>query len=393
MLLRIFAPIIILMIVQLTSLYLYNGFDVFLSVETVFLVTTFYLVSILVIFFSSQTIKIGFSSNNYSIDNRITILVLFISFLFILRPTFILLGLNIKFGGEYVRNLYFSDPSFFDMVYGRGIIATITNYYIVPFLWFYLLLICDSKKKINIYSFYFFLLILVLYNASYSGRFFIYFSLIVLYLKCVISGVSFLGFLKKNSLLFSIFGFASYIILVNRQYEYGGGVSVYSNLLSILEYHIISPFLLSQKIESGVFNSDIYSYPLRVIFQNITLPIYIIFFEGNINDLIYFNHISNILSEATLYAKNSGSYYNAYGSMFYFFYADAGNFSPFYIFFLLGYIFVSSRFIWNKSIRVKYLAFVSLVFYFSLFQAIIFSPGYILLILGLPLFYLFSKSK
>lgn len=397
MILKLFIPVLFLLFFQLISLYFYNGFNLYISDKTIINVSFFYVFTIAAVLLSTL-----FLYKNYRVVERNDIIkfnkknnffIIFLSLIFVLKPTIILIGLNIEMGGEYVRKAYFSDPNFFNLVYGRGIIATFTNYYIVPFLWFYLIYVMDKDKGSFNFTFYFLLILLIMYNASYSGRFFIYFSLIVLYLRCIVTGISFLGFFRKNIIIILFFILASYFILVNRQYEYGAEINFYDNMLSIFEYHAIPPYLLSQKIDTGTFVFDQSYYPFRVVVENLLIPIYILFFDGNINDLIYFEHVGNILSDPTLYSNYSMTYYNAYGTMFYFFYADTRIFSPIFVFIMIGYIFLSSKFINDKSIRVKYLAFVSLILYFSLFQAMIFSPGYLLIIFGLPLFYLFFSKR
>lgn len=396
MFLKLFYPVLFLLFFQLLGYIFWNGFAIETKIQTNFVVSFCYLFCILTIIF------FGIFNNKeeekllkkmHFENKKINFIFILIALAFILRPTIVLIGLSMEFGGEYVRTSYFNDPGFFDIVYGKGIIATLTNYYIVPILWFYLIFIMDDKSNFGKFTFYFLLILLVVYNASYSGRFYIYFGLIVLYLRCIFNKVSFIEFIKNNSIIIFIFTFFSYFILVNRQYEYGGKISFTENLLSIFEYHLISPYLLSQKIDDGVFKLDVYSYPFRVVVENLFIPFYLFILKVNINDLAYFDHTGRVLSVASLYSEYTQSYYNAYGSMFYFFYADTKLFSPIFVILFIGYLLISSKFIGNHLVRYKYLAFLSLIMYFSLFQAMLFAPGYLLIIIGLPLFYLFFSKR
>lgn len=72
-----------------------------------------------------------------------------------------------------------------------------TLMYITPILWFYTILLIGKKDKISVFLFYYTLFSLVLFNLSYAGRFYIYFALIVLYLKNTLEGVGFFYSLKN----------------------------------------------------------------------------------------------------------------------------------------------------------------------------------------------------
>src|SRR5690606_3330777 len=145
------------------------------------------------------------------------------------------------------------------------------NYYLVPFLWFYALFISDRKDRFSIFLFYFIVILLSIYNASYAGRFFIYYALIAIYMRYLILGISFKGVLFKG-LFFILSSFFLSTFIVNSRNE--SSVIDYKGMLeSLYNYHVGSVFFLAQKIETvqPLVNNELHLF--RIISEGLFSPI------------------------------------------------------------------------------------------------------------------------
>ena len=161
-------------------------------------------------------------------------------------------------------------------------------------------------------------------------------------------------------------------------------------LQSIYDYHTGSIFFLAQKMETvpSLVNHELHLF--RIIFEGIFSPFFYALGRP-LGDLTVIYHVGYILSEATLYNKETGTLFNAFSTLFYFFFLDFGVFSPLFIFMIIGYVLFSSNFIFDYSLRLKYLAYVSLVMYFSLFSGVFFMPGYLMVIFLFPIMVLLKR--
>ena len=389
MYLKLFLPLIILALIQMLGMLLYDGFSYFLNDETffvVFLSYFFFICSIFFICYFSDGNKKKLPQNNENFNFK-DFIVFISTIFFIVKPSIMLFTIGNEFGYDYVRANYFSDNSFKELIFGNLTISLLTQIYVVPFLWFYVFLLMGSENKYKKTLFYFVLLSLVSFNLAYAGRFYIYFALIALYLKNIIDGNNFVFFVKKY-LLFSITLIFLALLMANLRVREDGVATGNKDFLMLLEYHLLPPYFLGQKIDEG--NLILLGYPFRTLIEGIFAPILPLFdiLVQNIPQLKYPSNFDN----PTLYSKYTDSYYNAFSTFFAYIYADFGYFTPIVSFIFVSYLFFTSFFIKNQILRIKYIGYLCLMFYFSLFQATIFSSGTLLVVFFVPLFCLI-KSK
>lgn len=392
---KLFGPFLILLVYQLISFFVLDDFDYVGNDYINCLVVFSYLLSIFSILFSSFFYKndraVFLKNEKKNNLKNINFFVIFLTLFFIIKPTLVLIAMNIELGAEQVRQIYYNEPGIYNKIYGIGFIGSITNFYLVPFFWLYSLLICDRQDKLSVYTFYFLVISLATYNASYAGRFFMYFALLVMYMRFTLLGVNFLKFLSRLFLIVAIIFYVSLIIVANRS----GRENL--QLLELFEsvgiYHSGGIFFLAHKMEqfSPYLSTDY--YPFRILIENLTAPIKFIL-GGSMVDMTYVDHVSGTLANPTLYNFERGTYFNAFSTFFYFLYIDFLNLTPIFSFIYIFYIVLSAKLISNNTLRWKYLSFVALVLYFSLFQAQLFSPGYTFIIFLFPIFiFLFNSFK
>lgn len=391
MYIKIFYPVIFLLLLQIISYFTLDRYFLETKESTNILILVSYIALLLVIIlFSVKEKKYNYNIISETINKnlKMNILVFGLTLLFILRPTILLIGMNIEFGADQVRYMFYNADGIYKQVYGIGILGTIANYYIVPFLWFYALFISDRKDRFSIFLFYFIVIILSVYNASYAGRFFIYYALIAIYMRYLILGISLKGVLFKI-IFFVLLSFFSSIYIVNSR-NVSNMLDYTGMLQSIYDYHVGGVFFLAQKLETvqPLVNNELHLF--RVIYEGLFSPIFYALGRP-LGDLTVVYHVGYILSEATLYNKDSGTFFNAFSTFFYFFFLDYGFFAPIFIFVIIGYVLFSSNFISNYSSRLKYLAYISLVLYFSFFTGVFFMPGYLMVIFFVPLVYFFKR--
>lgn len=390
---KLFTPFIIFLLFQLISFFILDDFDYTGNYYINSVVVLSYIFSIFSIFFASIFYKKNEYKNNFCgvANKKINFFIILLTLFFIVKPTLILIAMNVELGAEQVRQIYYNEAGIYNRIYGIGFLGSITNFYLVPFFWLYCLLICDKKDKLSIFTFYFLVISLALYNASYAGRFFMYFALLVMYMRFTLIGVNFLKFLISLFSIITIILYASSIIVSNRNGQ--ESISFFELFESLGLYHSGGIFFLAHKMEEfSPYISNDY-HPFRILFENLIAPIKFML-GGSMYDMTYVNHVSGTLANPTLYNFERGTYFNAFSTFYYFIYIDFLNFTPVFSFIYIFYIIMSAKFIANSSLRWKYLSFAALVFYFSLFQGQIFSPGYSLIIFGFPIFiFLFNNLK
>lgn len=384
----IMLPPLFFMIFQLLMYIFYDGFEYKYTDTTFFLVVSLYIASIAAMLFFSFPEKkniIKYSGKDRDIglwDYFLLIIVLF----FILKPTVFLYFMGKELGFDYVRDNYFSTSFIREKAYGSMFFAIMTQFYISVLIWFYLILIIDSKKKNFI--FYIILISMVLYNLSFAGRFNMYIVLLILYYKTIIQGGRWYDYIKKYSPVFIIFLMLSFFTVLIRSFNDDVDDFLYlDELLVLFEYHVIPPFLMSQKIDTNILLNN--GYPFSSVFEGFFAPFF--YFLGSGFGGLPQGHISEIFSEFTLYSIRTDIYYNAYSTFYSLFYYDFGLMAPIFVFLFVFLVLSLNKIIIDSGIRVKYLIFISLMFYFGLFQNSILSYG-VLLLLGCIFFYSIYKN-
>lgn len=387
MYIKLFLPVLFLAFIQLLGFYFYSGFSYKPNFEIQCLVSLFYisLITTIVICFLPFRKKINFSNYKKDIVNyKFDFIVLIVLCFTVIKPTILIFFIGMEFGFDYVRQNFFTSDIIRAVAFGNITIAMLTQSYVVPFLWFYCLLIIGSENKKRILFFYILLISLILFNLSYAGRFYIYFAIIVLYLKVVIEGKGVIHFFKKYSLILIVFLFLS-MFIINLRVNEDGIASDSNDFIMLAEYHLLQPYFLSQKIENKEIVFD--GYPFRVIIEGILSPIFY-FFGTKLQDIPQ-GYFPLIFNNFTLYSNYTGTYYNAFATFFPFVYSDFGMLSPFFVFIIISYFILSSLLISNYILRIKFLAFIALMLYFSLFQSTIFSFGCLMIIVLFPVFSFF----
>ena len=395
MYLKIFYPIFFLITLQVLGFFIYNGFQVELDQNIVYLVIACYL------FTSFAILLFCFNSKNsydekkpiifYVKSNReiyLNFLLLILILLFINKPTFLLYTIGSEFGFDYLRQNYYNSDSIRGVAYGNMTFAVLTQMYIVPILWFYLFLIMDKKHKFSIFLFHYLLVSLILLNLAYAGRFNIYFAFLVLYLRNVILQEGFLNFIKKYTIIFSLLFFVS-MYISNLRVGAEGLANDADDFIKLLEYHIAQPYFFAQKISDGTLIND--GYIFKIFLEGLFFPIYYLMGVSFSDTTI--GYYSTIFGNPTLYSYNTHAYYNAFSTLYAYLFSDYGYFTPIFCFIIISYLLYSSLLIYNFSYRLKYLGYLSLMMYFSLFQAPILFPGTLLILFFYPIFFKFFVKR
>lgn len=382
---KIFYPLIILSLFQVFSLIFYQGFSYRVGDASFLLVLSCYFSFLFSIFlgcsiFCKKKINFEFKYDKY---NWKDLCIFMLTLFFIVKPTIILFGLTNEYNYDYVRTNFFSSNSFKELVFGNLTISLVTQIYVVPLLWFYVFLLINQKNKIKIFLFYFLLISLVAFNLSYAGRFYIYFAIIVLYMKNLIEGHSLIGFFKRHMIIVISLIFFS-LLMANLRANKDGLATTNHDFLVLMEYHLLPPYFLAQKIDDG--SLDLVGYPFRTLIEGVFAPI-LPYLGLLVQDIPQLKYLA-IFNDSTLYSNYSGNYYNAFSTFFAYVYADYKYLSPIFVFCFVFFIFYTSYFIKDQNLRVKYLAYICLMFYFSLFQSTIFTSGTMLLMLMIPFYHL-----
>lgn len=385
---KIFYPVIFLLIIQISAFYIYNGFNLEVFFYTKIIVTLCYVSCFLsILWFSflnrgAKYVKENDYINESKYKHIFDVIIIVVVIAFLVKPAVILYGLADELGFEYVRNNFFSNDALRITAFGNVQIAAFSLMYVVPMTWFYIINLIGRKDRYNNFLFYFLLLALILFNLSYAGRFYIYFSLIVIYIKSILEGQNIFVFLKKYLILILSLILTS-LLMLNLRNSSNEVVDIEKDILGLIEYHIMQPFFFAQKIQDGTFLSN--GYPFKTYIESFLFPMY--FFVGKSFSDIPYGYYSNVFGEPTLYSFKTESTYNAFATFFAYLYSDFYFLTPIFVGVTTLFFLFYSKIIYNKNIRIKYVAYFSLMLYFGLFSAPILSPGALCILFVVPLFY------
>lgn len=385
---KIFYPVIFLLIIQISAFYIYNGFNLEVFFYTKIIVTLCYVSCFLsILWFSFLNRSTKYVKENDYIDESkykhiFDVIIIIFVIAFLVKPAVILYGLADELGFEYVRNNFFSNDALRITAFGNVQIAAFSLMYVVPMTWFYIINLIGRKDRYNNFLFYFLLLALILFNLSYAGRFYIYFSLIVIYIKSILEGQNIFVFFKKYLILILSLILTS-LLMLNLRNSSNEVVDIEKDILGLIEYHIMQPFFFAQKIQDGSFLSN--GYPFKTYIESFLFPMY--FFVGKSFSDIPYGYYSNVFGEPTLYSFKTESTYNAFATFFAYLYSDFYFLTPIFVGVTTLFFLFYSKIIYNKNIRIKYVAYFSLMLYFGLFSAPILSPGALCILFLVPLFY------
>lgn len=385
---KIFYPVIFLLIIQISAFYIYNGFNLEVFFYTKIIVTLCYVSCFLsILWFSflnrgAKYVKENDYINESKYKHIFDVIIIVVVIAFLVKPAVILYGLADELGFEYVRNNFFSNDALRITAFGNVQIAAFSLMYVVPMTWFYIINLIGRKDRYSNFLFYFLLLALILFNLSYAGRFYIYFSLIVIYIKSILEGQNIFVFLKKYLILILSLILTS-LLMLNLRNSSNEVVDIEKDILGLIEYHIMQPFFFAQKIQDGTFLSN--GYPFKTYIESFLFPMY--FFVGKSFSDIPYGYYSNVFGEPTLYSFKTESTYNAFATFFAYLYSDFYFLTPIFVGVTTLFFLFYSKIIYNKNIRIKYVAYFSLMLYFGLFSAPILSPGALCILFVVPLFY------
>jgi len=385
---KLFAPVFFLMFFQIIGYIFYQGFKFYPKPETYTFVLSIYIYSIFLFFafcfFFDEKQR---CSNELPTNNIFNVIVVIAVILFLIKPSIIMVMMGLQYGFDYVRQNFFGSDLIRAAAFGSVKISAFTLMYLVPIFWGYVIYLIGNKKRSNVFIMYFLLISLIFFNLSYAGRFNIYFAFIFLYLKSILEGFSFIRFCIKYLPIISILFFVS-MFVVNIRNNKEGLVNDSNGFIKLLEYHIMQPNFLSQKIEDGSINNE--NYPFKTIIESLFYPIYNILGKS-FSDISY-GYYSTIFGNPTLYSNLTDTSYNAYSTFFIYLYADFYYFAYIALLFII-FIFFSISKLLNRDLRIRYVSYMSLMFYFSLFQAPIFSPGALFVLLVFPFIYKFFRKS
>lgn len=393
MVIKFFYPVLSLLLFQVLAFLFYDGFRIEIEDSVKISVLLSYFSNFIAIFIFCLIFTFFFNKKRnfkfIEIDKRVNIFFIFLSVFFLLKPILVLNSIGISLGYDYLRIAYFQDPNIKKMVYGSEIINSITTFYIIPILWMYVIFLFNAKDRLSVKTFYFLLMLLVLFNLSYAGRINIVYAVLVLYFRFIFLGGGVLSFLKKYIPFLLFLLLISFIPLLLRSGEkvddLEGGV-----MIELIEYHILQPFYLSQKIQLGYLDPTDDSYPFRLIIQAILSPFYFLLGYGG-ESLSYYYYQNNFLMDFSLSSKYSAVSYNAYATYMAYFYVDYGLLTPVFIFIVLMLIFFSSFLFLEKDLILKFLAYIALMLYSSMFMGGVFAPGPLFLLILTPWFVFLYK--
>lgn len=381
-------PALLLALFQLVMYFFVDEFYISPQESTDVIVFMFYMSFVLgILAFSATCPRAGARAHEpYKKDKSVLffIFVIALTVFFIVIPTvkmFLLMG---SVGYENIRMLVFRSDEFAAAVFGSRTVQSLTQNYIKYALWIVALFLSEKNNKERI-LFLFVVFSLVLFNMAYAGRFSLYYLFVVFFLKSMVEQKKISAGAVKLVLCAGLVFFISYLILV---YRLGGDLMSGSSVLeSLLRYHWMQPFLLAQKIESEYI--FINGFPFRSVVEAVFFPIYY-FFGVSFSELSIGEYLS-YFNEPTLMSHSTGSYANAFVTLFPYFYADFKLFGPLFVFLFFVYVSFCSKLIDNDSVRVRYLACFALFMFFSLFQGELFVPMVISFIVFFPWVWFFVR--
>ena len=318
------------------------------------------------------------SNKESKIYSAIKLLIISAGFVLSIKATYSLSVYIAINGFEGLRTAFYTNPEIINDVFGGFLLYFAFSTIIKPFILFIIIEeMVKSKKNM------FILIISILTYLSSSiftgGRFGVYqialALLIILYVKKTSSGK-----LKKNLVLISSLVFLlalSHLMQINRDAT-TLQFSVNESIMSVVDYHILPPFLLADKVASGFNGLSGCSIPGEATFGTLLMPIQYLF--GLKPNEICMYSFGEYLNSATLTNLKTGDSYNAFGTLFAYIIYDFGMLSPVFTF-VFGFILVKVCMVVPIKYREAYLVYSSLSLYFSLFSSLVTSFAFQAIIL------------
>mgnify|MGYP007082583778 CR=1 FL=1 len=374
--LLILLPVFTLALIQVLAFHLYDGFIYESSFKTKLSITITYLVFILslpfFVFLGSNIDTAHYSKIN-NLGATLVVLAIIFAMYFLLKPAISLILMI--FGGVDVavlRENFFHDQGLRSNLFGSGFMAAFVGAFVVPFIWVVVFFLVNERSKWFSAAFYILCAILIIYGVSAGGRFAIYFSMLAIYVRYLVI----YGRITPR-LVFSILVMFALGVLI------GLGRGIEGLLYSLFEYHIIQPFLLDQRLNHDFMQVYSVDIPFYAFLTNLFFPFYYVV-NGSENMPVF--QVGMYFSDFTLYSHLIGKNYNAYHTMFVFFYYDVGLYAPLLVIVFMFLLFFFMKMIRSGYLRIKYLSFLVFVLFHGLFQGGPFNPVYMAVIVGFPLF-------
>lgn len=388
---KIYLPLVFLIIIQMCGYFLYDGFRIYETMLTKLLVVGCYLSLVL-----SIIITLYIKGNNLftveKADVTRWIIIIAIAFstttlVLVLLPTLKLISFINIIGYDSIRDTFFSNTDFqFGLFYHRYIALFVLSYY-MPIAWFFIIWLAQYNDKTMDVFFWFNSIVLVVFSISIAGRFSIYYLIVVLYYRAMLRGGRY-----KDLFYFFIgvvfFVTISFVVLKFRNITSPDMVDGYSffdthEINSVIEYNILSPFFLSQKITENFGYLSFLQVPFATTFSGLLFA-----FLGSNSPLIAVGEYFNIF---TLYSTYTNNDYNAFSTVFAYFIMDFGFLAPFFCLFFFLLLFNIHSFFPVYCAGVFRLYIILQVF-FSLYSSKITSPGFQVFVVGMLIFCLLIKT-
>lgn len=374
--LLILLPVFTLALIQVLAFHLYDGFIYESSFKTKLSITITYLVFIFllpfIVFFGSNANAVHYSKVN-NLGATLVVLAIVFAIYFLLKPAISLILMI--FGGvdiAMLREGFFHDQELRSHLFGSGFKAAVVEAYVVPFIWVVVFFLVNERSKWFSAAFYILCAILIIYGLSAGGRFAIYFSMLAIYIRYLVI----YGRITPR-LVFSILVMFALGVLI------GLGRGIEGLLYSLFEYHIMQPFLLDQRLNHDFMQIYSVDIPFYALLTNLFFPFYYVV-NGSENMPIF--QVGMYFSDFTLFSDVTDRSYNAYHTMFAFFYYDVGLYAPLLVVVFMFLLFLFMSLIRSGYLRIKYLSFLVFVLFLGLFQGGPFNPVYMTVIFGFPLF-------
>lgn len=387
---KIYFPLIFLIMIQMCGYFLYEGFEIHETISTKLLVVGCYLS-----LFFSIIITLYIKGNNiFNVDKidaprwSVIVAVAFsiATIILVLLPTVKVISFINVVGYDSIRDAFFSNTDFqFGLFYHRYIALFVLSYYI-PIAWFFIIWLAQYDDRNMNVLFWFNSIILVVFSISIAGRFSIYYLIVILYYRAIFRGGKYKDFFYFIiSIIFLVT--VSFLVLKLRNITSSDMVE-YNSLFdehevnSVIEYNILSPFFLSQKITE---NFGYLSF-LQVPFAS-TLSGVLFVFLGSDSPLISAGEYFNIF---TLYSKYTNNDYNAFSTVFAYFIMDFGFLAPFFCLFFFVLLF-NIHTIFPVYYASAFRLYIILQIFFSLYSSKVTSPGFQVFIVGMLIFSLLIR--
>ncbi len=388
---KIYLPLVFLITIQMWGYFLYDGFEIYEAISTKLLIIGCYLS-----LFFSIIITLCIKRNNlFTIEKiYVTRWVVVVAVIFsiatlvlVLLPTIKLISFINIIGYDSIRDLFFSNTDFqFGLFYHRYIALFVLSYY-MPIAWFFIIWLAQYDDKNMNALFWFNSVVLVAFSISIAGRFSIYYLIIVLYYKAILRGG------KYKDLFYFFVGVVflvviSFVVLKFRNVVSPGLVDYRSffdehEINSVIEYNILSPFFLSQKITENFGYLSFLQVPFATTFSGLLFA-----FLGTDSPLIAVGEYLNIF---TLYSKYTSNDYNAFSTVFAYFIMDFGFLAPFFCLFFFVLL-LNIHLIFPVYYVGAFRLYVILQIFFSLYSSKVTSPGFQIFVVGMIILSLLIRA-